>query len=342
VTISGDNPGAGAGRLETVAAVDTYTFAVPDGPSNRVAIDWTRTPGNNSAVAYKIVNVATGAVVLNVPYSGSDTYTAPLPGGTYRLEIRACNSDSAYIGDYSLKLALDTGPQNFTIPLPATISADNPGAGAGRLETVAAVDTYTFAIPDGPSNRVAIDWTRTPSNNSAVTYKVVNVATGAVVLDVPYSGSDTYTAPLPAGTYRLEIWACNSDALYIGDYALNLALDTGPQNFTISLPATISADNPGAGAGRLENLAAVDTYTFAIPEGPARKLNLNFTKAPQGAGLISYKLVNTATNAVVLNKASGSTAVTDALPAGTYRLEVSVFYKDGSYTGTYALNLSLT
>jgi hypothetical protein len=111
-------------------------------------------------------------------------------------------------GDYAFEVWQVPAPQSFNIAVGDTVSADVPGPGAGEIDTVGAVDLYTFSLvapahlqltAKGECTNTDLAWslldsTGTPINNDA------NYSDTAACFDL--GGFE-----LPAGQYTIRVAA---------------------------------------------------------------------------------------------------------------------------------------
>jgi hypothetical protein len=317
-SISDGVPVAGAGRLETTTvSEDAYSFSTTSTKSWRFEFSQCQ-----PMLSWQLVNADTGALVKSVPNSCSGTLVSDVPAGNYELSVTAFSGT----GTYKLDIYEQPPPQVFDVSLPATISDGVPAAGAGKLETPVSQDAYTFTTTERKAFRVEF-WTCPTGTGSQVIpkWKLIDTGTGSTV--TTGSGCAPTTVPdLPAASYRLEVTAPGQT----GTYNLRLA----PREVVpVTLPASISDGVPVAGAGRLDNFAAEDVYSFSTTSTKSWQFDFS-----QCQPTLQWQLVNADTGATVksvANSCSG-TAVSD-LPAGNYQVIVSI--GGGSVTGTYKLSI---
>jgi hypothetical protein len=181
--------------LETLLSRDVYAFSVTD-PSRTLYLDWTRPSGGPSQFDWVLVNVGTGKTVSqdSGPY---DAKVGDIPPGNYQLSV----SPRSTTGAYQVEFVAGTADA-FDLALPALISDGVPGAGAGRLESMAARDDYRFTVPAGGQS-VTLDWIQNPGS-TVVTWSLRNLATDRTVTSGQFTGDRTF-ANLPAGMHELRV-----------------------------------------------------------------------------------------------------------------------------------------
>ncbi len=110
-----------------------------------------------------------------------------------------------------------------------------------------------------------------------------------------------------------------------------------PQVFdvgSLTSPVNVSNGVPAAGAGNLETKASQDQYLFTVTDG--QSVYFDGLTCVSGSGpYLNWRMVSEATGATVKSGGCGD-AQTAALPAGTYRMIVSV---QSEVTGAYAFQL---
>src|SRR5439155_129786 len=314
-----------AGRFETSAAEDIYSFTVPSGgQALNLSVSGCPTASYLIPLDWRLLNAGTGALVARGGCSYSNL--GALPAGDYQLVLEAGRLG----GTYAVNLE---APQTFAAALPLTVVADTvngtAATGAGRFETTASQDIYPFTVPSG-SQSLSLNIANCPTSNywAPLTWKLLD-GSGAMVA----SGYCGFYAlgTIAAGDYRLVVSAGG----LAGTYALNLE---APQSFPATIPLTVGGDTINGtavtGAGRFETTASQDIYTFTVPAG-GQALNLNVAACPtvNYSTPLGWKLF-TSTGATV---ASGGCAfyTLGTLAAGDYKLVVSA----GGTAGTYTLNL---
>ncbi|WP_423464301.1 VWD domain-containing protein [Promicromonospora sp. MS192] len=293
--VSDGAPSAGAGNLETASSVDRYTFSL----SATTALRYERL---GSYFNYRIINTATGATVG----SGYTDGDFNLPAGSYALEV----GHSGDRGTYSFRLYETPAPQTFAYTLGSTVSDGVPATGAGRLETTASVDRYTFSLTAASTLQYQ------QVLQKFFDYRLIDTATGDVVGD----GYTDKQFDLPAGTYALEVGHGNDK----GAYSFKLFAVPAPQSFAYTLGTTVANGVPGAGAGTLETIASVDRFTFTTTAVMALQYDMLTFNFP------NFRLISLSSGQVV---ASGFSDKQFTIPPDQYAFEVT------GIQGSYSFNL---
>lgn len=278
-------PGAGAGNLETASSVDRYSFSL----SATTALRYERL---SSYFNYRIIDTATGEAVG----SGYTDADFNLPAGSYVLEV----GHSGDKGTYSFRLYQSPAPQTFSYTLGSTVSDGVPGAGAGRLETTASVDRYTFSL----SAASTLQYEQVLQK--FFDYRIIDTATGDTVGD----GYTDKQFNLPAGAYALEVGHGNDK----GTYSFKLFSVPAPQSFAYTLGTTVANGVPGAGAGTLETIASVDRFTFTTTAVTALQYDMLSVNFP------NFRMISLSSGQVV---ASGFRDQQFTIPPDQYAFEVT-------------------
>jgi hypothetical protein len=324
-TVADGVPGAGAGRIETPGAGDTYTF--PAAAGTVIYVDEQALSGT-VGVLYTLTD-PTNVVLLTTTLGGSEPGRITLPAtGTYTLRVGSPNGDAT--GTYAFRLWTVPADDGFAITLDQTVSAGVPAAGAGTIGIPGARDVYTFAATAGTV--IYVD-EQALSGTVGILYTLFDPA-NAVLVNTTLGGSEPGRVTLPAtGTYTLRVGSDTVDAT--GTYAFRLWTVPADETFGITLDQTVSDGVPAAGAGHIERAGVRDVYTFAATAGTVVYVD---EQALSGTVGILYTLFDPA-NAVLVNTTlGGSEPGRVTLPTtGTYTLRVGSDTSDA--TGTYAFRL---
>jgi hypothetical protein len=84
---------------------------------------------------------------------------------------------------------------------------------------------------------------------------------------------------------------------------------------------------PGAGAGNLETVTAQDVYKFSISSSSTLQIDVSACQSTA----IYWQLINADTGAVVRSAVSCSSTNVPNVPAGNYRISVTVSHCAGAY-----------
>lgn len=288
-TVSIDDPGPGAGRIETAASIDRYHFTAPAGGAT-----YDHDVVGATVLSFDVVRAFDQHVVLRT--TGYERFS--LPAGDYYLEYRGPVPNTS--GSYSFRMNEVAPPQVFEYVLGSRVSNGVPASGAGNLESSAATDQYLIEVPAGA---YGLRYNHVSGTKQA---RLIEVETGDVTLFSTYDE----TVALPPGGYVLEFGQQSA-----GTYSFELLEVPMPQVFDYPLNTVVSDGVPWAGAGRFESAVSIDLYKFAL-HGDQTVL---FDKR---SGTLRARVLD-ASGAVV---SPGTVMFTDdsfTLPAGEYVLEIS-------------------
>jgi uncharacterized protein YdeI (BOF family) len=318
-SISDGVPAAGAGKLESQVSEDHYSFSTTAAESFRIEFWSCSAPVGGFTPSWKLVDTGSGETVETG--AGCRATTVPdLPPGSYRLEVTSPNST----GTYKLRLA----PREVVpISLPASISDGAPVPGAGKLETPAAEDAYSFSIGTAASVQITFSQCQ-----ASLHMRLVDADTGTEVKSVGNICSGTLV-DLPAGDYELVVTLWTGAP---GTYKLDVYERPPPQLFDVGLPASISDGVPAAGAGNLETRASEDVYAFSTTSTKSFRVELWSCSAAVGALTINWKLVDSGSGSTVKTGVGCTATTVPDLPAGSYRLHVTSAGNAGTYKLRFA------
>ena len=148
--ISRDVPGAGAGYIENPGWHDLYTFTVEQGQD--VYFQVMEQPRTNDEIRWRVED-ETGNVLFDTCLQCGDPGLIALErGGLYTITVGSQYSHG--IGTYAFKAWQVAPPDEFDISIGDVISRDNPGPGAGSIETPGAQDIYAFTATAGQTIQV--------------------------------------------------------------------------------------------------------------------------------------------------------------------------------------------
>ncbi len=245
----------GAGKLETSASKDVYTFTVPEGGQSVVfdadQYSWPLYYGS------KLVQVSDGKNWGTI----NGHHAFDLPAGDYRIEVERPGEG----GTYWFTSFLKPGTQSFGYEVGQKVESGKIGGvaveGAGNLETSASKDVYSLTVPEGGQTVVFdADQYSWPLYYGS---KLVQVSDGKNWGTI--NGHHEWA--LPAGDYRIEVERPGEG----GTYWFTSFLKPAVQEFSLSLGQKVEPGKIGGvdvvGAGNLETSASKDVYTFTVPEG---------------------------------------------------------------------------
>ncbi len=249
-TVSDGVPGPGAGNIERPGAMDIYTLSVRraatvyfDHKNSSCAIRWTAEAPDGSFLFSNQFMCSGHPGVRELDQIGD--YTITVFG----------NQNAT--GTYSFKVWSVPEPDEFTIGLDQVLSLDDPGPGAGNIEQPGAMDIYTLVIDrpttvffDHKNSACALRWTTQAPDGSFVFSNQFMCSGHPGVRELDQVGTYTITVvgnQTSTGTYSFKVWTVPA-----------------PDEFVISVDQTVSPDNPGPGAGNIEQPGSRDKYTLPI------------------------------------------------------------------------------
>ncbi|MFN8439947.1 MAG: Ig-like domain-containing protein [Caldilineaceae bacterium] len=324
-TVSNGVPSAGAGAIESPAALDIYTFTATAG--QQVYFDLINHPGL-TFIAWRLTD-KTGATLLDQCFGCGAGGTVTLAaGGIYTLTVG--NQGVSEMGTYSFKLWNVPAPGRFAIAVGDTVSNGVPGPGAGVIESPGTIDIYTFTAAAG--QQVFFELLNHPGL-AFVNWRLTD-KTGATLLDQCFGCGAGGTVTLAAGgVYTLSVG--NSGVNETGSYSFKVWNVPAPQRFAIAIGDTISNGVPGPGAGAIESPGAFDVYTFTANAGQQVTFDL---LSQTGVPFVSWRLVDPS-GTTVFNTCfgCGEPGTFTLTASGVYTL--SVGNAGDAESGTYSFKL---
>ncbi|BCS34401.1 hypothetical protein TBR22_A36310 [Luteitalea sp. TBR-22] len=277
----------------------------PTTGSSSVTVGWGASSGAaNYGLA--ILDVSTGALVVDTYVTGT-SYTASLSSGrTYRWNVAACNS--AGCSSYTAVLYFTTPTSGSTPTKPATPTGPSPGS-------------TSSPGPTAGSNSVTVGW---GASSGAANYglAILDVSTGALVVDTYVTGT-SYTASLSSGrTYRWNVAACNSAGC--SSYTAVLYFTTPTSGSTPTKPATPTSPSPGS-------------ISSPGPTTGSSTVTIGWG-ASSGATNYGVAILDVSTGALVVDTYVTGTSYTSSLSSGrTYRWNAAACNSAGCSLYTTAL-----
>ena len=321
-TVSDGVPTAGEGNIESVGAIDEYTFTIPSG-GERVHLS----ASDDTCGCQWSLRSADGSLASGFAAQALGTVVAPtwLPAGTYALTVTGESTDT---GTYSFSISSVPDAQTFAISVDGPAVSDGaPATGAGNIEAPGAMDEYTFTIPSG-GERVFLS----ASDDTCGCQWSLRSADGSLASGFAAQALGTVVAPtwLPAGTYALTVTGESTDT---GTYSFSISSVPDAQTFAISVDGpAVSDGTPATGAGNIEAPGAIDQYTFSASAGQEIAIvgsdcasNPSFVlSAPDGRQLVRDYLCNTSDVLELPNQTGQYTLEVggDTTDLGTYSLEI--------------------
>ena len=259
-------PKPGAGSIDTANEQDVYVFNAPPGAS--VYVRMLHFDGPLGTASWRLVDER-GTKLFDTCLGCNDPGVTRLAvGGRYTLTVY---TSGAAFGAYSFRLFAVPPPGRFETAIGATIGENDPGPGAGSIESPGAADIYTFKAAAGQrvyfrklessSEAAMLDWALTDDDDQ----RVFSTCLGC--------GEPGVQTLHKGGEYRLTVGSRTNPGT--GTYRIRLTDVPRPSEFTLTLPARVSRGVPAAGAGVIETSGAEDVYAFTVAAGQAVSFNLN-------------------------------------------------------------------
>ena len=350
-SIPESHPGPGAGILETTDNVDVFELTV-DAPvdvyfSDRYSI------GQRFLPLWALLD-PDGELVFLWPRGFDSGYSSPRSHaltklGVYRLLLISGVPAGESQSSYAFQL-LPTTIQQFKFDLGDRISPDQPAPGAGRLDGIGSLDSYTFKgkagqavyiheLPDLTQRLGAVYQVASPSGRT-VRFDFIDDALSWQL------GSGLVTLP-ETGLYRLNVWPLpdigSPDS--IGTYSVELLPSAGIQQFLIEPGETVDQNFRGKwtkGAGYLDPNGAEDIFTFQLKADSVVTLvdlgsDGNRIEATFGVVLWGWGV----TEPMFTDVLDGVNASSVSLSAGVYEVRVSAPGGDPTVFGRYSFMVKL-
>ena len=319
--VSDGAPAAGAGNIEAPGAIDLYHFSLAsDGP---VYLDAQGDCGGTN-IHWQLQD-SDGTLI---PRQDQETDAAicfdlgqyQLTAGSYTIRV-APLSDG--VGTYAFEVTAVTAAQSFPISVGSQVSDGQPAAGAGKIESPAAVDDYPLTLAaqqqiyldaQGDCGDTDLFWTLLGPDGQPIT-SAGGLADTAICFDLG-------AFDLAAGQYTIHVTDRSSG---VGPYAFQVWAIPPTQTFNISVGATVSDGQPGPGAGTIDAPGAVDLYSFTLAGAQAVFLD---ALGDCGGTEIFWELLGPDGNPIANAAGTTDTAAcfdleTYSLAAGTYQVRVS-------------------
>ncbi len=313
VRVYEDFPASGAGRIETPAANDFYTFTLAEplelyfsalGEETRAKWSLTAPSGQ---LLFEDMRL----------WQGNHPGAFTLEAGTYSLTV-AGEGDS--VGTYQFAVWIIPPPQTFDVPLGTVVSDGIPQPGMGRIESPGARDIYTLALTEPAS----VTFSALGEDGRSAWSLAASDGTFLFSDQRLWQGNHPGTFALEPGTYTITVRGDLGDS---GTYRFSITpLDT---------PTSINLDNAKA----LEVSASIETageqqqYVFE-----ARVNQTIFIEIPASEPSTLWVLTDAQGNELFSTYRSGMTTIGPILleQAGQHTLTVSGYADE---TGPYEFTI---
>lgn len=253
-------PDTGAGVIEAPGSRDIYTFNAE--PGEEVFVQVIEEPEKADKILFSMKDDQDSTIFSSCLACGDPGVVTLERGGVYTVTIGNDTPDNAGTGAYRFKLWEIAPPEEFPIGLDEEISNDNPGAGAGFIESPGARDVYTFTVET--DQELYFQVVSAPESDAVIQWQL-NDEAGNSLFDTCLQCGDPSVIALEAGTYTITVGGGVGDGT--GAYAFKVLSIPPPDVFEIELGIYISPGEPGPGAGVIEAPGAKDIYTFTAEAG---------------------------------------------------------------------------
>jgi serine/threonine protein kinase len=286
--ISKDEPDSGAGWIEAPGSKDAYTFTAEAGEKTYVHI--IKAPETNDTVYINILDDLGSNVFSSCMQCGDPGVITLDRGGEYTLVVGNDDPNGAGYGTYRIRLWEVPEPNVFEISLDQSVTKDDPGTGAGFIESPGAVDTYTFSAESGQD--VYFQVTNPPQTSDTIYWRV-NDEVGNVVFDTCLQCGDPGLQTLDlGGLYTITVDDRSSHGT--GAYGIKVWSVPPPETFEIQIGDAVARDDPGPGAGFIDAPGAHDYYTFTATAG--QTVLFKVLETPNTSSSLYWRLEDEAEN----------------------------------------------
>ena len=279
--ISNGEPDEGAGLIEAAGSKDIYTFNAE--PGEEIFVQVIEEPETAAGILFSMMDDQNSTIFSTCLACGDPGLITLERGGVYTVTIGNDNPDNAGSGAYRFKLWEVTPPEEFQISLDEAVSSDIPGAGAGFIESPGARDVYTFIVEEEEDFYFQV--IESPENGTFIEWQL-NDEAGNSLFDTCLQCDDPGLITLDAGTYTITVGGGVNDG--IGTYAFKVLTAPPADVFEIEIGIYITPDQPGPGAGVIEELGARDRYVFTAEAG--QSVTFSVFRAPETGDSLQWFL----------------------------------------------------
>jgi len=237
---------------------------------------------------------------------------SPKPGKSSRRWLVGCSIGACLLlavagvfllsGNWQGRLSLNSGnppsgeatEEEFEIEIGDEITNGEPGSGAGLIEAPGSKDIYTFTAEAGQDIYVHI--IEPPSTSDTMNIYMDDDINANIFYSCMQCGDPGAIALERGGTYTLTVGNDDPSGAGTGAYRIKIWELPPPDEFSIELDDKISRDEPGTGAGYIENPGSSDVYYFTAESG--QDVYFQVVQPPQTNDTINWVVFDEAENAV--------------------------------------------
>lgn len=224
----------------------------------------------------------------------------------------------------------DPVTEEFEIEIGDEISNGEPDSGAGLIEAPGSKDIYTFSAEAGQSIYVQIiEPPKTTDNVEIHMDDELNTNVFYTCMQCDDPGTITLDR---GGTYTLIVGNDDPSGAGTGAYRIKLWDLPPPDTFEIKLEELVERDQPGTGAGYIEDPGSTDEYVFSADSG--QTVYFQVVEPPKTEDWINWAVFDEADNSIFDTCLKcGDPGLITLDYGGTYTIFVG--NQSGAGTGTY-------
>ena len=328
-TVSPDQPGTGAGRIDEPGEQDIYVFQGV--PGQAVFLDMLSHDPNLGLVTWEVFDPFGNSLSIQC-FACRDHGFLTLPR-TREYRIVVGRPDLKVSGDYAFRLYAVPDTEVFQIAFGDEVNGnDTPLEGAGRIESPGARDEYVFQVETG--QKIIFQLISFDQTIKDVNWSLVSPSLGAL-----YSGDLLQYSPSiitinESGTFSLVIGDSASAAQ--GSYHFRLDAVPPPDEVVLDLSDAVILDEKLEGAGHLQALGASDIYHWTMDE--PGWVFLDLVDADRDLQFAEWQLSGPENRQILSTYFfSGDPGLVYLNQAGDYKMIVGGNIESG--TGSYSIHL---
>lgn len=310
-------PAAGAGEIEEPGDEDVYEFEAGEGQT----LFFQNIETSNNGLRWQLLGPDGEQLFNNAIFA--DIGPLVMEAGLHRLVV---NDNTDDIGTYSFIIWETNVDGPFAIDIETVVGPGVPGPGAGEIEEPGDEDRYTFS---GGAGQVLFFQNLETSNNG-LRWRLhapdgTELFNNAIFADI---------GPLVLEQDGLHEIVVDDNGEQVGTYSF-IIWETDDDAFSIDLNQVVDVDDPGPGAGWIEQPGNVDRYSI---EGVAGDQWCAVNLATDENGL-NWRLLDPRGGVVFQAAIFADQPSLELAFDGTYVLEV---YDNGDQVGTYSFLVNRT
>jgi len=270
--VSNGKPDEGAGNIESPGSQDIYTFTVE--PEQTIFIRIVQSPETNNNIGMYLTDSEDTDIISSCLECGDPGVVVLVLGGTYTLTIGNDDPEGAGVGTYRIQLWEVPEPEEFEIDFGEKISRDNPGKGAGLIESPGAMDVYTFDAE--PGGDVYFQMAEALLTSGPINWNVSDES-GNLLFETCLQCGDPGVIPIDrGGTYTITVGG--GTGYGIGAYSIAIWSVPEFNAYEINIGDTVSGVIESPGAHEMYTFTAVagQTVTFSVLDAPQTRYSIQW------------------------------------------------------------------